>query len=79
LLLRPRWSYEAKGEHEKAIDDLNTALTLYPRNAEGLSSRGKAYENLGDRDKALADFKAALAVDPGSEDARANLNRLAVP
>jgi tetratricopeptide (TPR) repeat protein len=59
-------SCEAKGEYQKAIEDLSTGLRLYPNNAEGLSRRGEAYERLGERAKALADFKAALAIEPGS-------------
>jgi hypothetical protein len=40
---------------------------------------GEAYERLGERDRALADFKAALVIAPGSEAARAALNRLTTP
>lgn len=49
-----------------ALDLCNLALTLAPKSAETLDSRGFVYFRLGDMAKARADYSAALALHPNS-------------
>jgi tetratricopeptide (TPR) repeat protein len=51
----------ASKSYVKAVDDLNSAIKLDPRDAHGYYQRGLAYEADGDFSKAIADYKSALA------------------
>ncbi|MGD8374621.1 MAG: tetratricopeptide repeat protein [Acidobacteriota bacterium] len=62
-----------------AIRVLGKALDLNPNDVPSLNNRGVCRARLGDPDGAAADFLAALAIDPGSESARRNLERLNDP
>lgn len=62
-----------------AIRVFGKALDLNPNDVPSLNNRGVCRAQLGDPDGAAADFLAALAIDPGSESARRNLERLNDP
>jgi len=49
-----------QGDYDQAIDNLNKALDLLPRQPEYLAARGYIYLEDGVRDKADADFDGAL-------------------
>lgn len=48
------------GDYDQAIDNINKALDLLPRQSEYLAARGYIYLQDGVTDKAGADFEAAL-------------------
>ena len=64
--------YNKKGQHEKAISDLNKAIQINPKNAEAYNNRGYAYVNKGQYDKAISDFTKAIEINPRSASAYNN-------
>jgi tetratricopeptide (TPR) repeat protein len=59
------WARAAAGRDlNKALDDCNRAVSLNPKVAAILDSRGLVELRLGDNDKAIADYNAALALQP---------------
>lgn len=48
-----------KGENHKALQDLNTAIALYPNDALAIADRASVYESLGDSEAALDDLNRA--------------------
>jgi len=78
LLDRALTLAEAKNYWE-AIDDLNAALALDPKNADAFAFRASAYRMVSADDLALEDAEHALQLDPGNLSAlleRANLRRM---
>jgi tetratricopeptide (TPR) repeat protein len=61
--------YIDQGKSQEALDELNTALNLYPNDGRGFFYRGLAYANLNQSDKALEDFNKAIEIDPKLADA----------
>lgn len=57
-------AYERKGDLPRALEDLNTALSLTPRDATIYHNRGVAFARAGQFDRALGDFNAALSLTP---------------
>lgn len=56
----------------KAVEYLNNALKLRPRNAEAYYNRGVAYDNLGQYKQAIKDYSQAIALKPDYTDAYSN-------
>lgn len=59
-----------EGRHSEAFQCLNKALTIDPRNVEGLVARGALYANNGSFKKAVDDFETALKISPSHANAR---------
>lgn len=58
------------GRHTEAFQCLNKALTIDPKNVEGLVARGALYANSGNFQKAIEDFETALKLNPSHANAR---------
>jgi lipoprotein NlpI len=56
--------WAAKGEHQRAIADYDSAIRLDPKFAEAYFNRGHAWANRGDPDRAIADYGAAIRLNP---------------
>ena len=54
------------GRHEQALEDLDKAIQLNPKNPAFLTNRGNAYRDLRKFDLAIADYDRAIAVDPAN-------------
>ncbi|MGE0650452.1 MAG: tetratricopeptide repeat protein, partial [Alphaproteobacteria bacterium] len=54
----------AQGKDFEALDDLNRAVDLAPRNADARILRAAASRRVGAGDLAALDLDAALAIDP---------------
>lgn len=67
----------AEGRLDEAIAGFGRALELHPNDLRSLNNRGVCRAQQGDRDGAVADFLAVLAIDPSSESARRNLEKVA--
>lgn len=62
LLARGKVRFE-KGDHDRAIADLDRSLELAP-DSEALTIRGFAWKRKGDKDRAMADFNEAIRINP---------------
>src|SRR5579871_2365034 len=67
-------AYESKGDHDRAITDLDQAIGFRPDLAAAYTSRGFVYNRKGDFDRAIADFDQAIKLEPDHA-ARAYNNR----
>ena len=72
LSLRAYW-HESEGRFATAVQDLEQARQLAPRDARLLNAMGRCLAELGRHDEALAALDAALSIAPGL--ARAHYNR----
>lgn len=68
LLISRAQCYRKTGEHEKALNDLNRYIELYPDNREALSLAGKTEAVTGDNLKAIELFSKNLKLHPGDPD-----------
>jgi tetratricopeptide (TPR) repeat protein len=59
-------AYQAKGDFDQAIADLDKALQLDPKSALALSDRASIYRARGDLDRTIADYDAAIVAQPKS-------------
>ena len=59
-------AYQAKGDFDQAIADLDKALQLDPKSALALSDRASIYRARGDLDPTIADYDAVIAALPKS-------------
>ena len=55
---------------------MNKALSLDPKSADALNTRGRICEEEGKRKEAAADFRKASEIDPQHEDSKETLNDL---
>jgi len=55
--------YKNMGQYQRAIQDYNRALDLYPRYPRTLYNRAIAYQRLGEFELALADLNKAIELD----------------
>jgi Flp pilus assembly protein TadD len=62
--------------HDRAIEDLNTALGIAPDDSDLYDSRGEMYYNKGDYNRARTDWNRALQLDPNNTYSKANLEKL---
>ena len=65
-------AYIERGEYEKALEDLNKAIELYPGKAEFYSNRGLIHLRTQKYDDALADLDTAIELDPSQPISFAN-------
>lgn len=63
--------------YKEALDELNKAIEIDPRNAEAYYWRGRTLVNLGKLDQGTDDFKAAVKFKPDYSEAYDNLGWLA--
>ncbi len=75
LLVEELEGYLQSGDHEKALENLNIAITNDAANPVLYFARGTVYENekINNKDKAVADYIKALELDPNYFDAAFNL------
>jgi tetratricopeptide (TPR) repeat protein len=52
------------GEPQRAVEDLNRAIQLYPKYLVAFNNRGLVYSDLGDYEQAVRDHGAAIRLDP---------------
>ncbi|HRZ86936.1 MAG TPA: tetratricopeptide repeat protein [bacterium] len=67
-------AYKDRREYEKALADLDTAISLYRGDARLFFDRGQVQRRRGALDKAIGDFSASLALNVPSQEK----NRVAV-
>ena len=58
------WAYEDKGQHERAMSDVNEALRIDPISAKAFRIRGELYRRAGNLNLALDDYNQAIRLDP---------------
>jgi tetratricopeptide (TPR) repeat protein len=63
------WSYHVRGEDDRAMTDVQKALSLDPNDGEALSTRGTLYYLSGDYTRAVADLNRAVRLRPRSASA----------
>jgi len=57
-------AYSGKGELDKALADMNKAISLQSDNAFAYQNRASVYEKQNELDKAIADYSKALKLNP---------------
>jgi Tfp pilus assembly protein PilF len=56
-------AYLAKGDRDRAVQDLTAAIALDPNNALAYNDRGAVWREKGDPDRAIADFTRAIEIE----------------
>ena len=51
------------GQNDKAIEDMNKAIELHPKNTSALNMRGAFFSEIGRQREAMADVQASLKID----------------
>lgn len=72
------YAYLNRGEVETAIRIFQLNVEAFPEAWNPYDSLGEAYLEAGNRERAAANYRKALALNPGSQSARAALERLGV-
>ncbi|MDH5689943.1 MAG: O-antigen ligase family protein [Candidatus Bathyarchaeota archaeon] len=72
------WAYSHKGMFDQAIVLCKCALEIAPDDVLVNYNLGSAYANIGRRTEAIRHWRRALAIDPNYEDAKRNLERMAI-
>ena len=67
------FAYLNKGQYDRAIQDLDQAIKLNPRDANAFNNRGRAYNSKGQHDRAIPDLDQAIKLNPS--DAKVFNNR----
>ena len=57
-------AYSCKGEYERALEDLNVAIKLNPKDAYAYYGRGIAYNDKQDYDCSITDFSRVIELNP---------------
>ena len=65
---RRAYAYEALGDHQRALADIEAALTLLPQDPELLADRARSLHELGRPAEALAAIALASRIDPSNRD-----------
>jgi protein O-mannosyl-transferase len=65
-------AYGKGGQFDKAIEDLDKAIVLYPDYADAYSNRGIVYSKIGSLNKAIESFNQAIALKPNAADSYSN-------
>ena len=56
--------YQRQGDWEKAIDEFNLAIELYPGLADAYFNLGESYKQTGQTDRAIESLKRAVELNP---------------
>jgi tetratricopeptide (TPR) repeat protein len=72
LYSRRGGAYQAQGDLERAMADLDESVRIDPTYPSAYSNRGAAWYRRGDLDRAIADFNTAIRLDPKYEYAYVN-------
>jgi tetratricopeptide (TPR) repeat protein len=64
--------HHQRGDHARAVSDINAALKINPKSFAALNNRGLALKALGRRDDALASYRKAAALKPDFAEAFCN-------
>jgi protein O-mannosyl-transferase len=65
-------AYGKRGQFDKAIEDLDKAIVLYPDYSDAYSNRGIIYSKVGLLDSAIESFNQAVALKPNAADGYSN-------
>jgi tetratricopeptide (TPR) repeat protein len=57
-------AFDRAGQFNKAIEDYDKAIALFPSHFEAYNNRGMAFEKIDQLNRALEDFGSAIAVNP---------------
>ena len=68
LLFRRAYTKNERQKSQEALQDLNSALELYPKNASALHERGYTLSSLGRHREAIIDLDAEIALRPDHEE-----------
>lgn len=72
------WAYSHKGMLNQAIVLCKRALEIAPDDVLGNYNLGSAYANIGRHTEAISHWRRALAIDPNYENAKRNLEKMAM-
>jgi len=67
------WVYSKEKNWSRAVEALQKAAALDPKNAGPLNNLGNIYFLVGDRENAIKFWNRSLAINPGQVDSRLNL------
>jgi tetratricopeptide (TPR) repeat protein len=56
--------YSNKGQYDRAIQDYDRAINIYPNHASAFFNRGNAYDRKGQGDRAFQDYDQAIRLNP---------------
>jgi len=65
--------YQERGEHEKALEELEKVLLIDPKHVRALNGMGVSYDQLKDYSRADTAYQRALQLDPGLDYIQNNL------
>ena len=57
-------AFDRAGQFNKAIEDYDKAIALFPSDFEAYNNRGMAFEKIDQLNRAIEDFGSAIAVNP---------------